>query len=132
MGLHKKILIGLHRKHRSLHLCVVQVGVHREKTGYTAMEKEVVRPATFANVRVCKITILLSYSARCGCITVAHAQIEHTTRSMVLCHISSQLSCVMLPGSAMLHCEAQSAAFRIRMIKPLVASCLLSMMLSPG
>jgi len=86
MGLHKKILIGLHRKHRSLHLCVVQVGVHREKTGYTAMEKEVVRPATFANVRVCKITILLSYSARCGCITVAHAQIEHTTRSMVLCH----------------------------------------------
>jgi len=86
MGLHKNILIGLHRKQRSLHLCVVQVGVYRKKTGYTAVEKEVVRPAAFTNERVCKITILQFYSARCGCITVAHAQIEHTTRNMVPCH----------------------------------------------
>jgi len=63
----------------------MHVGVHRENPGYTAVEKQVIRPAAFTNERACKSPILLFYSACRGCITVAHAQIEHTIRSLVPC-----------------------------------------------
>ena len=74
----ENILICLHCEHRTLHLCSVQIGVYCEKTGYTAVEKEIVRPAALANEGACKNPIPLYYCAYRGCIALTHAQIEDT------------------------------------------------------
>jgi len=48
-GIDENILICLHCEHCTLHLHSVRISVYREKTGYAAMEKEIVRPASLAN-----------------------------------------------------------------------------------